>query len=112
MHSFDIGLMPLTDDPWSRGKCGLKLLQYMAVGVPAVCSPVGVNADIVVEGINGFFANNDREWLEKLSVLILDRNLRLKLGQEARKTVLSRYSTTASGKKLLVLLTTGSIKTV
>ena len=55
--SFDIGLMPLNDDLWSRGKCGLKIIQYLSVGVPVVCTPVGINSDIIQDGENGFWAN-------------------------------------------------------
>src|SRR5438105_494050 len=66
---FDIGVMPLPDDQWSRGKCGLKALQYMALGVPTVCSPVGVNSEIIRDGENGLIASTDDEWVEKLSGL-------------------------------------------
>src|SRR4030043_314317 len=87
LHSFDIGLMPLIDDPWSRGKCGFKLLQYMAIGVPGVASKVGVNSEIIEHGRNGFLADNRGEWVDCLSRLIEDVALRKSLGQEARKTV-------------------------
>jgi glycosyltransferase involved in cell wall biosynthesis len=106
LHSFDIGLMPLTDDPWSRGKCGFKLLQYMAVGIPAVCSPVGVNRTIVTDGVNGFWANDDAEWIEKIGALISNDKLRLQMGKIARETVLKRYSVDIAIKQLLKLLNT------
>lgn len=104
LHSFDIGLMPLTDDPWARGKCGFKLLQYMAVGIPAVCSPVGVNKEIVSEGVNGFLAGNTDEWISKLSILVRDYDLRLRLGGSARERVLRNYSVEVNGKKLIRIL--------
>lgn len=104
LHTFDIGLMPLTDDPWSRGKCGFKLLQYMAVGVPAVCSPVGVNREIVTDGINGFWANDEDEWVDKVGELIKNRQLRIEIGSRARKTIIERYSTEVCSKKILAIL--------
>lgn len=100
LHSFDIGLMPLIDDPWSRGKCGFKLLQYMAVGVPGVASKVGVNSEIIIHGINGFLADGKGEWVDCLSRLIEDAALRKRLGQEARKTVKERYSLEINAPKL------------
>lgn len=103
LHTFDIGLMPLTDDPWSRGKCGFKLLQYMAVGIPAVCSPVGVNREIVTDGINGFWANDEDEWVDKVGELIKNHQLRIEIGSRARKTVIERYSTEVSSKKILAI---------
>ena len=92
LHSFDIGLMPLRDDPWSRGKCGFKLIQYMAVGVPAVCSPVGMNRDIVQHGVNGLWAEDARGWMEALGALIERPRWRLELGAAGRKTVEAFYS--------------------
>ncbi len=62
LRSFDIGIMPLEDYFWSRGKCALKILQYYGVGLPAVCSPVGINREIVKDGVNGFWAEDEREW--------------------------------------------------
>ena len=88
----DIGIMPLPDDLWTRGKCGLKALQYMALGIPPVVSPVGVNTDIVSNNRNGLVADTDEEWVEKLSNLLTDRDLRLRLGRAARKTVEDRYA--------------------
>ena len=88
----DIGIMPLPDEEWTRGKCGLKALQYMALGVPTVVSPVGVNTEIVSDGINGFVAETDDQWIEKLSTLITNPELRTRCGEAARKTVEERYS--------------------
>ncbi len=65
LQSFDIGLMPLMDDPWSWGKCGLKILQYQGVGVPVVCTPVGINRDLVKDGENGLWAKDQREWIDE-----------------------------------------------
>jgi len=92
LHKFDIGVMPMPDDEWSRGKCGLKVLQYMALGIPAVCSPVGVNTEIVQDGQNGFLARDSSEWLEKLALLLNDGNLRIRLGKAGRETVEKFYS--------------------
>ena len=94
---FDIGLMPLPDDEaWTRYKCGLKLLQYMAVGIPAVASPVGVNAEIVQHGINGYLAASVSQWEETLESLLVDSQRRQRLGDQARRTVEARYSVAAN----------------
>lgn len=86
------GLMPLPDNPWTRGKGGNKGLQYMAVGVPLVCSPTGVGSQLVRDGKNGLLAFSEDEWVEKLSLLITSAGLRQRLGREGRKTVESWYS--------------------
>ena len=105
LHTFDIGLMPLTDDPWARGKCGFKLLQYMAVGIPVVCSPVGVNLEIVSDGIEGFHARSDEDWVEKTGRLIRDAALRTQMGKRGREKVKSLYCAELTRAKLLALLT-------
>ena len=69
VQSFTVGIMPLQDDPWARGKCGYKLIQYMACGLPVVASPVGVNGEIVEHGVSGFLADTEAEWLAALSEL-------------------------------------------
>jgi glycosyltransferase involved in cell wall biosynthesis len=92
LKSLDIGVMPLLDDPWSWGKCGLKILQYYGVGVPAVCTPVGVNRDVVQNGVNGFWAMTNDEWIEKLSALIEGPSLRHKMGLKGRELVRRSYS--------------------
>lgn len=92
LQSFDIGIMPLPDDEWVKGKCGLKGLSYMAVEVPTVMSAVGVNPEIISDGENGFLAGSNDEWISQLSKLIDSYELRKKLGLAGRKTVLERYS--------------------
>ncbi len=97
LHSFDIGLMPLSDDVWTRGKCGFKLLQCMAVGLPVVCSPVGVNVEIITEGREGFQASTLEEWVTKLDTLIADADLRRQMGLRARQQVEQAYSLAVNG---------------
>jgi len=92
LQSFDIGIMPLIDDEWTKGKCGFKLLQYMAVGLPVVCSPVGVNREIVRDGENGFWAHNEDEWIDRLGQLIGSPALRIKMGEIGKKIVLNKYA--------------------
>lgn len=104
LRSFHIGLSPLTDDEWTRGKCGFRALQYMALGIPAVVSPVGVNKEIVDDGINGFLAQTQEEWFAKLSQLIEDKELRRRLGQRGRSTVERDYSLAATLPKLVAAL--------
>ena len=104
LESFDIGLMPITDDPWTRGKGGYKLLQYMAAGLPVVSSPVGVNAEIVGHGITGLWARTTGEWEEGLISLLGDGGLRRAMGEAGRKVVEERYSLRAQQPRLLDLL--------
>lgn len=92
LRSSDIGIMPLPDNEWTKGKCGAKLLQYMACGIPTVSSPVGVNFEIIKDGENGFLAENNEEWINKLTLLIEGKNLRESMGRKARETVEKRYS--------------------
>jgi len=100
LQSFDIGVMPLMDDPWSWGKCGLKIIQYQGVGVPVVCTPVGVNRDLVEDGVNGFYAMTAGQWVEKLSLLIEDPSLREKMGRTGRERVMERYTLQACAPRL------------
>ena len=92
LSTFDIGIMPLPDDKWASGKCGLKGLQYMALEIPTVMSPVGVNSEIIQDGVNGFLASTEEQWIEKLSRLIESKELREKMGKAGRKTVEEKYS--------------------
>ena len=102
--SFDIGVMPLTDDPWSRGKCGLKILQYIAAGVPAVASPVGVNQDIIDDGVNGYLAENTGQWVDKIERIISFPAGHINMIRLARKTVEDKYSLAANYNKLIKVL--------
>lgn len=88
----DIGLMPLLDTECARGKCGFKALQYMSVGTPCVISSIGMNTEIVEDGVNGYLAGSPEEWFERLERLILDPDLRHRMGKAARQTVVERYS--------------------
>jgi glycosyltransferase involved in cell wall biosynthesis len=92
MSEFDIGIMPLPDTEWAKGKCGLKGLQYMALGIPTIMSPVGVNSEIITDNVNGFLAGSNEEWVEKLSLLIDSFELRQKLGNAGWKTVEEKFS--------------------
>jgi glycosyltransferase involved in cell wall biosynthesis len=89
---FDIGIMPLADDPWSRGKCGFKLVQYLACGRPAVASPIGVNPGIVIDGVTGLLASSEDEWVEALQRLLGDADLRAHLGRAGRAHVSAHFS--------------------
>lgn len=92
LRSLDIGLAPLAQDAWSEGKCGLKLLQYLACGLPSVASPGGAQKEIIQDGVNGYLANGEKEWVEKLSILIKDVEKRKTFGIEGRRTVEKKYS--------------------
>lgn len=92
LGAIDIGVMPLPDDNWSKGKCGLKALQFMALGIPTICSPVGVNTDIIQDDENGFLASSEAEWVEKLTRLLRSAELRRRLGHAGRATIEQKYS--------------------
>ncbi|MBL7129838.1 MAG: glycosyltransferase family 4 protein [Candidatus Omnitrophica bacterium] len=104
LQSFDIGIMPMPDNNWTRGKCGFKAILYMSISIPVVCSPVGANTKIIQDGVNGFLANSDEEWLQKLSQLIEDPGLRDELGRLGRKTVEENFSLNVNSLKLLGVL--------
>ncbi len=105
LSRFDIGIMPLPDDEWASGKCGLKGLQYMALEIPTLMSPVGVNTEIIQNGKNGFLATEIDEWVEHLSTLIESEELRKKMGGNARKTVADKYSVASQRDNYLKLFT-------
>ncbi len=98
---FDIGIMPLPNDKWAKGKCGFKGLQYMSLEIPTIMSPVGVNTEIINDGVNGFLAENNRQWVEKLSALIESEELREKLGKAGRETIIENYSVDSQKDKYL-----------
>jgi glycosyltransferase involved in cell wall biosynthesis len=96
LREIDIGIMPLVDFEFAWGKCGLKGLTYMALEIPTLMSPVGVNAEIINHGVNGYLCNSEEEWIEYLSLLIERPDLRLSIGKAGRKTVVERYSIIAN----------------
>jgi len=100
VRSFGVGVMPLSDDLWSRGKSATKLLQYMACGIPALASPVGANADIVKEGVNGLLAGSREAWVRGLLALARDRALGVRLAREGRATVVAEYDVRISAPRL------------
>jgi glycosyltransferase involved in cell wall biosynthesis len=104
IQSFDVGIMPLTDTPWSRGKCGFKLIQCMACGRPVIASPVGANNQIVEHGISGYLASTDEEWIQALATLRGDLARRVDMGKAARKKVEREYSMQVTAPLLLDLL--------
>lgn len=102
--SLDTGVMPLLDSPWERGKCGYKLIQYMACGLPVVASPVGVNKDIIQHGENGFLAESTEDWIEALRTLQADPVLRRRMGRAGRQQVEAHYSLQVNAPRLAELL--------
>ncbi len=105
LYKLDVGIMPLPDDEWTKGKCGFKALQYMALGIPPVASPIGVNINIIQHGMNGYLAKTNEEWLHALTELIEQQELREKLGNEAIKTIKKYYSVNANKERFLNLFT-------
>lgn len=92
IKKFDVGIMPLIDNPWERGKCGFKLIQYMACGIPVIASPIGINSKIVENGTNGYLAETEDDWIKYIKILKNDFNLRIKMGINGRRLVLENYS--------------------
>lgn len=103
LAQFDIGIMPLPDDEWSKGKCGFKILQYMALSIPSVASPVGVNTKIIKDGMNGFLCNTSADWINKMEELIKNESLRKQLGDNGYKTVVENYSVPSNTDNFLSL---------
>lgn len=101
LQNFDIGIAPLPDNEWTRGKGGYKLLQYMAIGIPCVASPVGINRELVKDGENGFLAETEDEWFKKLSILIESPELRRDMGIRGRDLVVKNYSLEVAAPKLI-----------
>lgn len=92
IKDFDVGIMPLVDSPWERGKCGFKLIQYMACGIPVIASPVGVNKELVTNGVNGYLAKTEEDWLKYLKILMDNIDLRKQMGLAGRKLVEDKFT--------------------
>jgi glycosyltransferase involved in cell wall biosynthesis len=101
---FDIGIMPLEDTPYNRGKEAFKLKEYLAAGLPVVCSSVGHNSKVVEHGVNGYLVGSHDEWVDNLSRLVLDFRLRAELAQHGPQLVASRWSADGQIQKLLELV--------
>jgi glycosyltransferase involved in cell wall biosynthesis len=101
IQEMDVGIMPLENSPWERGKCGYKLIQYMACALPVIASPVGVNRQIVREGQNGFCAESTDDWARAFIKLAQDKSLRQQMGHEGRKQVEEGYSLQTKSRALL-----------
>jgi glycosyltransferase involved in cell wall biosynthesis len=91
-EKFDIGIMPLQDDEFQKGKCGLKLLQYMAAGLATIASPVGVNDTIIEHGLTGFKARTDADWCAAIELLLREPSLRAEMGRAGRERCVAHYS--------------------
>jgi glycosyltransferase involved in cell wall biosynthesis len=104
LRAMDIGIMPVPDNDWTRGKCAFKAIQYMALGIPTVTSPVGMARELVQNNGNGYWARTPEEWFERLNLLVTDAQLRRRFSEEGRKTVVARYSVQAWGSRFVTLL--------
>jgi glycosyltransferase involved in cell wall biosynthesis len=104
IQQFDIGIMPVPDEPFERGKCGYKVIQYMACGKPVVASPVGANREIVRHGVDGFLVNSETEWMDSIVTLSRNATLREHMGQAGRARVVSHYSLDVAAPRLHSIL--------
>jgi len=101
---FDVGIMPLQDGAWEKGKCGYKLIQYMACSLPVIASPVGANMEIVDHGVNGYLASTETEWLESFRRLQQDKRLRTEMGKAGRAKVEKKYCLQVTAPRFVELL--------
>ncbi|MBK5204245.1 MAG: glycosyltransferase family 4 protein [Polaromonas sp.] len=104
LHGFTVGIMPLEDDLWARGKCSFKMLTYMAVGIPVVVSPVGMNSEILAQGPCGFAAKTSDDWVDAISTLLSDTTLACQMGRSGRQIVEARYARNVIAPQLAQLL--------
>ena len=103
-QGIDIGIYPLSDTIWARGKAAFKAIQFMSMGIPVVASPVGMNKELIQDGVNGFLASSDEEWVNKISNLIRDEGLRQRIGLTGRRTIEECYSVKVNVSKYIDVL--------
>jgi glycosyltransferase involved in cell wall biosynthesis len=108
IQSFDVGIMPLPNEPWALGKCGYKLVQYMACALPVVASPIGVNKEMVRNGWNGFLAEGKEEWVQALNILYGNPNQREEMGKAGRALVEEKFCLQVTAPRLRSLLTSAA----
>lgn len=99
----DVGIMPLRADAWSEGKCGFKLIQYLSSGIPAIADPIGVNKDIVEDGVNGFICNDKAQWKHSIQLLMGNLELRKSFGEKGREKIVQEYSIQSQAAKFISL---------
>ena len=104
LSNYDIGVMPLYDSEWERGKCGFKLIQYMASGLPTIADDIGANSDIIINGKTGFLCNSDKEWIQNFKLLMEDKKLRKKLGSNGAIRVRKLYSLDSTRETFLSVI--------
>lgn len=104
LQDFTVGLMPLTDDSWARGKCSFKMLTYMAVGIPVVVSPVGMNVEILEKGECGYLATSMDDWVDTVSMLLKNQGIAEQMGEIGRHIVEAHYARKVIGPKLVGVL--------
>lgn len=105
LDDIDIGIMPLSDDDWSKGKCAFKILQFMSMSVPVIASPVGMNNDVIIHSLNGFLAEDEDDWIYYLLILINNKDLRNKMGNSGSELVKSKYTYEINSDSLIKILT-------
>jgi len=103
LAGIEIGMMPLPSGPWAQGKCGFKILQYFALGIPALASPVGVNTNLIRHGDNGYLCAGEEEWIENIDLLINSGELRDRIGKNGRNTLIKHYSLEVNAANFLGL---------
>jgi glycosyltransferase involved in cell wall biosynthesis len=102
--NFDIGIMPLEDTPWAKGKCAYKLIQYMACGIPVLATPVGMNKKIIKNGVNGFLAKTEEEWISALNTLYKNPELQKKMGKNGRQMIDEFYNLEYQSNKYIEII--------